>query len=127
MLATNNEGQQQRIADDSVITQYGVPGGGGRGLRQSQRQSSWSSLLCCVRPSGEECVRLACPKKFRLSPLMNQCTAALPCQRPRRGHNKRTVHASSGHRGQFLRLTWDEAGWQIRAVLAFDSVITWVP
>jgi len=56
MLATanNNEGQQQRIADDSVITQYGVPGGGGQGLRQSQRQSSWSSLLCCVRPPGED-------------------------------------------------------------------------
>jgi hypothetical protein len=57
---SSNDGQP-RVPDESVITQYGVPGSGGNGLRQSQRQSSWSSLLCCVRPPGEECVPLTCP------------------------------------------------------------------
>ena len=108
MLATanNNEGQQQRIADDSVITQYGVPGGGGQGLRQSQRQSSWSSLLCCVRPPGEECVRLACPNPFRLGLLVNQCTAALPRQQA----TPRSQQEGGAH-----------VSWPSRAVYASDS------
>jgi hypothetical protein len=81
---SSNDGQP-RVPDESVITQYGVPGSGGNGLRQSQRQSSWSSLLCCVRPPGEECVPLTCPTPAYLF----TCTALSLRSRRIRGPQRR--------------------------------------